>query len=285
MNPDETKSVITKVLLVLLTSLSTSMHLSESAGTLATAASDIADLAVLFYGIYSHRGMKKVPETAKVIGGLVLLGLLLALPTSGRAADMKPVTFKAPFLSVPACTQQLCTSWFVGANTVNGGGNFDVLGSGLQGLASNGVSLGGQLGAEFWNGQWYASARAIGDYQITLNGVGHGASKELSGGGIVSLGYSLASAFGAGATGQAAPTLPGPLAASLMTPYINAGFWHHKTGGLVTGVGVEALLATNWTLNADYLHVNYNTGDPTVIDPIIRTENLFLFSINRHFAF
>jgi len=68
---DEFKSLITKILLVALTSLATKLHLMEGDTAFWGAiASDIADVLVMGYTIYSHRDMKKVPveATAKVNG-------------------------------------------------------------------------------------------------------------------------------------------------------------------------------------------------------------------------
>lgn len=98
MNSDETKSLITKILLMAFTTLSTSLHLSESSSSLAAGASDVADLAVLGYGIYAHWNMRKVPETAKVIGVAILLAMAFSFAPSARAADMP---LKAPQAANP----------------------------------------------------------------------------------------------------------------------------------------------------------------------------------------
>jgi len=66
MNSDEIKSLIVKVLIMVLTSVATAMHLTPDASSIATAAADIADLGVLAYGVYIHWNMRKVPETSVV---------------------------------------------------------------------------------------------------------------------------------------------------------------------------------------------------------------------------
>jgi opacity protein-like surface antigen len=114
-------------------------------------------------------------------------------------------------------------------------------------------------------------------------------SSKLTYGITARLGYSLASAFGAATTGTAAPTLPSQFLASMMTPYINAGeVKRHGQAALRSGAGVEALLATNWTLNADYFHYSYNQGGSAGTlagAPVsLTSDNEFRLSINRHFG-
>lgn len=65
MNGDEIQSLIVKVLLMVLTPLAAKFHIDGS--TTAGIATDVASLAVLGYGIYSHWNMKKVPEKAVVV--------------------------------------------------------------------------------------------------------------------------------------------------------------------------------------------------------------------------
>lgn len=64
MNSDEIKSLAVKILLLAITPLATKFHIDGN--TAGAAASDVADLVVLGYGVYDHWNMKKVPETAKV---------------------------------------------------------------------------------------------------------------------------------------------------------------------------------------------------------------------------
>jgi hypothetical protein len=67
MNADEIKSLAVKVALVIFSSLAAKYHISGD--TVTAIASDVADLAVLGYGIYDHWNQKKVPETALVVKG------------------------------------------------------------------------------------------------------------------------------------------------------------------------------------------------------------------------
>ena len=68
MNSDEIKSLVVKVLILVLTSLATALHLDPTATSIFPAlATDLADAGVLLYGVYAHWNMKKVPETAVVV--------------------------------------------------------------------------------------------------------------------------------------------------------------------------------------------------------------------------
>jgi hypothetical protein len=256
----------------------------------------LSGLVGIVFAVYNHWDMKKVPETAKVVGGMFLVAILLGLASPSSAADVSPMAVKAPvYTRSTPCTVTSCTGFFVGANIANAGGNFDIVGTGLTGLAQNGLGIGGQVGYEFWNGQWYAAILADLDTDMSLNaqttvGVPTNFRDRLTYGVKARLGYSLASAFGAATTGSAAPTLPQQFLASLMTPYIVVGEeWRHSQPALVSGAGVEALLATNVTLNADILHYSYNqggtSGNVAGIPTAQTGDNEFRLSINRHFGF
>lgn len=225
------------------------------------------------------------------------------LATPAPAADVAPaakpaLTLPNPALPLPApafaavqqndCVQASCSGPYLGANLINDGANFDVIGSGLQGLASNGMMFGAQAGYQFWNGQWFAAIEGDAELTLSLNapsntGVGFHNSYLLAG--QVKIGYSLAQLFGGATTGTAAPSLPAQLQNALMSPYIAVGICDRPWGaGFCTGAGVQALLAQNWTLDAEYLHVNYNNAavDSNTTE---QTENLFLIGVSRHFGF
>lgn len=293
MNPDETKSLITKVLLVLFSSLSTALHLSPDASTMATGASDVADLIVLVYGVYSHWNMIKVPETAKVVGAiLVALALGLASPPVSAANLAPPVV--NPFTKAPVavgCTAVSCTGGFVGGSFANAGGSFDIVGTGLTGLASNGLGVGGQAGYEYFANNLYAAIYVDASYDLSLNAPGSAITDKASWGGGVRLGYSLANIIGAVTTTGATPTLSQNLLQALMTPYINIKEEHrHNQPALGTGVGVEALLAadptghSSWTANVDYLRYSYNQGGAASALATMKDENLIQLSLNKHFG-
>lgn len=214
-------------------------------------------------------------------------------PFPATAADITTAPIvKAPAYTRVPCTISSCTGWFIGGSLGNTGGNFNVIGTGLNGIAQNGLSLGVLGGYEFWNGQWYAALLADADYDASLNanvgGIPETFKQRWTYGGKVRLGYSLASAFGLATTGQSAPTLPQQFLNSLMTPYVTVGeSYRHGQPALVSGVGVEALLATNYTLDVEYLNYAYNQGGTsgTVagIPTSQTTENAIRMTIARHF--
>ena len=65
MNSDEIKSLIVKVLLVILSPLAAKFH--TDGNTVSAIVTDLADAGILIYGVYSHWNMKKVPEAARVV--------------------------------------------------------------------------------------------------------------------------------------------------------------------------------------------------------------------------
>lgn len=306
MNKDELMNLV-PILVALLAPVG--VKYGFSAGDLTAFLTGLVGIGV---GIYMHWNLKKVPEssvaistnaglappvgkvvTGTVVGSLAAIGLTGALlcPGTGHAANLPPPVLKAPLIQTTPCTVTSCTGLVFGANIANAGGNFDVVGTGLSGLASNGVGMGGQFGYEFWNGQLYAAILAVVDYDISLKAPGSGISDKFTWGAVGRVGYSLASAFGAATTAGSTPTLPQQFTQSLMTPYLNVGeVRRHNQPALVSGAGVEALIATNWTLNADYFHYTYNqggsAGTPLPTGVTKQTDdNEFRLSINRHFGF
>jgi opacity protein-like surface antigen len=234
---------------------------------------------------YVLHGMPPVSLPAPVKAVLAFFAVIILSLVFSLSAHAQTVT-KAPVPTVlPTCLLTICEGPYVGGNLVNDGANFDVIGSGLSGLASNGIMMGADAGYEFWNGSIFAAAELDAEYAVTNNmpNVGAGNSAQYALGAQIKLGYSLATLFGAATQGQATPTLPQQLANSLISPYIAVGVWDRPWGpGLATGAGVQALIATNWTLDAEYLHVTYNNA---AINPIVneQTENLFMLALNRHF--
>lgn len=65
------KSLIIKILLMILTPLSVQLHLNMGAASLSAIASDLADLIVLGYGLYRSSGMRLVPHHAIVVDPMV----------------------------------------------------------------------------------------------------------------------------------------------------------------------------------------------------------------------
>jgi len=218
--------------------------------------------------------VRKLPLAILAIGVSAALLALLAAPAF--AADVLPT--KAP-PAAPSCTLQQCSGFYAGINIGESGSNFS------GGTSANQFALGGNAGYQFWNGQWFIAAEFDALYGLTQNGtVPGGGNSALWGiGGLAKIGYSLSSVFGAAANASAQPVLPSSLQNALIAPYAILGIWDRPWGaGFVSGAGVEALLANNWTFHVDYLHVNYNNAAVNV-NVNQQTEDLILAGIDYHF--
>jgi opacity protein-like surface antigen len=215
----------------------------------------------------------------------LLLGLsLAALSVSvAQAADL-PV--KAPPLApVPYCTNMSCTGFYGGLTIAESGGSFNVISTGLQGVASNNLNIGGDAGYELYNGVWYLAAEVDGVYGVVSNGTlpGMGNTNQWGFGALGKIGYSLASIFNGGAQPSNPPVLPASLAQNVISPYIILGVWDRPWGaGFASGVGIQALLLQNWTLSVDYLHVNYNNAAVNA-NLNQQTEDMVMAHVDRHF--
>jgi outer membrane immunogenic protein len=211
------------------------------------------------------------------------LGILaVGLSANAHAADL---AVKAPPLApVPYCTSTSCTGFYGGLTVAESGGSFDVISSGLGGIASNNINIGGDAGYEIYNGVWYLAVEVDAVYGVVANGnlPGGGNTNQWGFGALGKVGYSLASLFGASTT-TAPPTLPASLAQNVISPYVILGVWDRPWGvGFASGVGIQALLLQNWTLSVDYLHVNYNNA---AINPNLnqQTEDMVMAHVDRHF--
>jgi opacity protein-like surface antigen len=101
----------------------------------------------------------------------LLLGISLAALSASiaQAADLAPI----PFLKAPtsnSCTLQSCNGFYVGLNVQQQGGQFTLLSNGLGGLAQTDFAMGGQVGAELYNGQWRIGFEAGFDYGLSQVG-------------------------------------------------------------------------------------------------------------------
>jgi hypothetical protein len=65
------KSLIIKILLMVITPAAAQLHLNLGAGSLYAIAADLADLIVLGYGVYRSKGMKLVPHHALVVDPII----------------------------------------------------------------------------------------------------------------------------------------------------------------------------------------------------------------------
>ncbi len=214
----------------------------------------------------------------KLVLGMLAAGLSVS---SASAADM---AVKAPpLVPVSYCSTTSCTGFYGGFVTTESGGSFNVISTGLGGIASNNINLGADAGYELYNGVWYLAGEVDTVYGVVAHGTlpGGGNTNQWGIGGLVKVGYSLSSLFGGG-TGTP-PTLPASLAQNVLSPYVILGIWDRPWGaGFASGAGVQALLMKNWTLSADYIHVNYNNA---AINPNLnqQTEDMVRVSVDRHF--
>lgn len=214
----------------------------------------------------------------KLALGMLTAGLSVS---SAYAADL---ALKAT-PPVPYCTNTSCTGFYGGLTIAESGGSFNVISTGLQGVASNNLNIGGDAGYELYNGVWYLAAEVDGVYGVVANGTlpGMGNTNQWGFGALGKIGYSLASLFTGGATPANPPVLPASLAQNVISPYIILGVWDRPWGaGFASGVGIQALLLQNWTLSVDYLHVNYNN---VTVNPNLnqQTEDMVMAHVDRHF--
>ncbi len=213
----------------------------------------------------------------KLLLGISLAGLSVSF---AQAADL---VAKAPLAPISYCTNASCTGFYGGFAVAESGGSFNVISTGLGGIAANNINIGGDVGYELYNGVWYLAGELVGVYGVVANGSlpGGGNTNTWGLGGLVKVGYSLASLFG-GSTASS-PTLPASLAQNVISPYVILGVWDRPWGaGFASGVGIQALLFKNWTLSMDYIHVNYNNAS---INPNLneQTEDMVMAHVDRHF--
>jgi hypothetical protein len=206
---------------------------------------------------------------------------LVAVAAPVRAADM---AVKAPPLPVvsskPVCTLTSCTGFFGGAMLDEAGGNFNLVATGVSGVAQNQFAAGVRGGWQYWDTKWFARGEVIGMYGLAQNGnlPGQGNKPLWSLGVLAKIGYNF--------LGQTAPNsvpfLPTGLA--IISPYAIVGDWTRPWGsGFAAGGGIEGLLAKNLTVSVDAIHVNYNNA---LVNANVKqqTEDLVLGGIDWHFG-
>lgn len=219
---------------------------------------------------------------------LAALAALAGASAPALAADMPPrAAVPAP---IPVCTITQCSGWYVGGHVEGLGSNADILGSGIQSsIFAGGAGLGGHVGYQLWNGNFFAAAEVGGTYDVGGQSfVGQVAGVQpWSVEYLAKFGYGLNGLFNAGA---ATPS-QGPVAifqnlqAALISPYgVIGGRTRNFGSGLVTGAGAEYTLGGGWNAYAEYLHVNYNQTVGSGLAPVsIGTENVVRAGINRKF--
>lgn len=215
-----------------------------------------------------------------------LLAALLLLASQAYAADQAPLyKAKVKVAAVPCTYAAGCFKPFIGAGIAESGGSFNIVSTGLNGLASNNLNMLGELGFDWWNGTTYFGVNAMGSYGVQSNGVipGGGNSSLWGAGAWAKLGYNIAGALGIAPPTGDTPSLTGIVASSV--PYINIGEFTRPWGtGFLSGAGVMGWLAPNWTVHVDYLFVDYNNANVNFLVKE-QSESMVLGGVDYHFSF
>lgn len=196
--------------------------------------------------------------------------------------------FPTKALPVVACTVTACTGVYFGGHVEGSGSNADILGSGINSsIFANGAGLGGHVGYQLWNGNFFGAFEVGGTYYTgTVPNLDptftdkRWAFDYLFKGGIGLQGF-----FNSGpATGSQGPAnVIQSLSAALISPYFIVGGRTRSFGtGLVAGAGAQYTLGGGWNAFAEYLHVNYNETVGT-LQTSIGSENVVRAGINRMF--
>ena len=175
MTRDAWISLLVKVLLMILTPLAAQLHINDGA-SLTAIATDIADLIVLGYGVWSHYGMDKVKAVVQILIVAFLLSIFLAPRTF--AADVAGKTPAAPFGKYPYDVSGL----YVGLYAEGGGGSVaaSVPGVGPASLTTTQASIGLTVGYG-WARSGSAIAYALEGDVCASNFNGNNAGLSLSG--------------------------------------------------------------------------------------------------------
>lgn len=221
---------------------------------------------------------------------LLLAGTaLLALGVSVQAQTV-PLPAKAPIAGTTTTTSVCsftagCNLPYIGGGLSESGGSFDVISTGLSGLAENNLNLFGEAGWDYWNPTTniYVGGEAMFEYGIEANGtLPGGGTSELWGTGVWGrLGYGIAQAYGIAAPTSGTPSLSGIVASTV--PYVDLGYFARPWGGgFLTGAGVMGWIAPNVSVHIDYLYVDYNNAsiNPNVSE---QSEQMVLGGFDYHF--
>jgi opacity protein-like surface antigen len=219
------------------------------------------------------------------------LGILatLLLSSTAFAADVAPLVKAPPKVQVTTvvavpCTNTYCVAPYFGVGIGESGGSFNVISTGVNGLASNNLNMLAEFGYDYWNGTTYLGVNLMGEYGVQSDGIvpGGGNSALWGAGQWAKLGYNVAAALGITAPTSGTPSLAGVVANS--TPYLNVGVFERPWGvGFLSGAGVQGWLSNNWTIHVDYLFVDYNNAN---VNPNVKeqSESMVLGGVDYHFA-
>lgn len=221
----------------------------------------------------------------KLLHRIVALAVLAAmsLPLAARAADLVSTakTSASQLISLNSpCTTANCTGFYVGFN-VTGLSNSTT--SSLLGSVSTGeMSLGGQVGYQYWNGSFFFGPEVFADYTIGGNPVSPtgGAPKYLIGE-VVKLGGPLSSLFGPGPS----IVLPDVLTSRTISPYVMVGAAERSWGtGLVAGGGVTIDVdSKHWFADVKYMNIQYLGSNQATPTQSVSQENLIQVGLNYKF--
>lgn len=212
----------------------------------------------------------------------LLLATALFWPACASAADLAPVVGKAQPIPGINCSIQGCA--YIGAGLSESGGSFNVISTGVNGLADNNLNLFVEGGYDYFSGNIYLGANALFEYGLVSNGTipGGGNSSLWGGGAWAKIGYNVANALGITPS-----TAKNPLTSlfATTTPYVDLGIWDRPWGsGFASGGGAMGWLTPQVSLHVDYIHVNYNNAsvNPNVNE---QTEDMVLGGLDYHFGF
>jgi len=276
MNKDEVKSNVTRFLGIILAYAAGRYHFSqETIGLVTSDIGYVGAIAAFLYGPYDHWNMKKVAETAKVIAGLLLVGIivnfLVASPAQAQTATKAPA-------AAAQCPPN-CSGFELGAGLGGVTTSLDVIGSGLNNsfLAGGAVPF-VELGYVFDNGTYLIGVDFLGGNQFStsINTPAGGGSQN---GWLLEecgrAGFSLAGLFGT----QTPIALPAALQNAYVEPYGKVcAVQRSFANALAGGAGAEVPLASHWALKLEYQLINYGAGT-TNGNAKFTNENLTWFGI------
>lgn len=257
MNGDEAKAHFMTAAVGVLSWAAGRYHLSQD--QVGAIMSDVgyAGAAIAFLvKVASHWNMKKVPEAARVVGGVMLAIVgVCTIVAPARAADLKPIV-KANVAPVFAAPSDLSnwSGFYAGVSMSGLNQGADVIGGGLASINAGGQLYGAQIGyMSVTNKQYLLGAEAMVAYQpntgvpSVLDGSRWNGRFDLKAGG------SLAGLIGTVQQPASGGVFNlGTLAANTM-PYVHGGDW--QRGGVSqgeTGVGLyvplnKVFLLTEYT--------------------------------------
>lgn len=242
----------------------------------------------------------------KRLSTMVLAAAMCFGAMTASAADLMPVapmpvkaSGLAPFANFDCSTASYCVGPTIGVHMTGLNSKVDVLGGGLNGsLGAGGMAGGVEVGFQAWNGNYFI-AGTIGadiDFNRSTNIAG---DTPLSGTLVMEklkVGMNLAGAFGLNqaSVSSPAPSASGPLSnlllptdflKSMTSMYLVIGSAQrsHIGSGMLTGAGMQVLLAANVTAEAEYNHIDWskavNFGS---IPGDVKTEDRVMAGLTYH---